>query len=546
MATQVIDLGAQPFGGSNQGEWEEAVELDAALIAAGATAYLRYIENVSGSIRIRLAADAAADPEDAGPEFTAALESAAMAFTFAEMGGASVTLKGPTHPGNSFSDATDPYFWTPDNTAAWNAWVLGLGGGDVTLTLDDGVVAFSFFDSSVVAGSGDPDVPDSTPGCKLAHDSRPTGAATPINGPAGRVAARRLPPGDVDGAADAFVGLLALRASTNLRVRLDVSATGSGSGAGPQLAGAAKAAYGIAWRAHDGATAKIAVSDAVAIDTDEPYDWNWDDGDAGFPSDADWTALRNAFASGGGQVVIVDRTHPNVDWDNLQFGRVTPFQDAAVAPIVSGSPALAAAAERVDGVTHDAAAAPIVSGLPALAAVAERVDAVTHDAVVAPLASGAPGLTAAAMLVDGVANDGALDAVVSGIPALSVAAEVVPAPAFEGFLAPDGDRVLTGSAAAAQRLADALRIQRGSYPFLRDYGSTLALLVDRRPAAVFAAVAEAIIHPTNGLDDIQLRAVRVSPAGAGAVVVEVDAEWRPAPAAASTPISIREQLQPAP
>ena len=544
MATQVIDLGAAPFGSSNQGAWDGAVALDAALIASGAAAYLRYIDNVAGSPRIRLAADAVADPQGAGPEFTAAFESAAMAFTFAEAGGDSVTLKGPQHADNTFRDATEPYFWTPDNTAAWSAWVLGLGGGDVTLTLDDDVVAYSFYDAAVVAGSGDPDVPDSTPGCKLAHDSRPTGATQPINGAAGRVAGQRLPPGDVEGVDNAFVVLLALRPGTNLRFRLDVSATGSGSGAGPQLADAADAAYGIALRAHDGAAAKIAVSDAVALDADEPYDWNWDDGDAGFPSDADWTALRNAFLAGGGQVVIVDRTHPNVDWDNLQFGRVMPFQDAAVAPIVSGLPVLAAAAERVDGVTHDAAAAPIVSGLPALAAVAERVDAVTHDAVVAPLASGAPDLTAAAMLVDGVANDGALGAVVSGIPALSVAAEVVPAPAFEGFLAPDGDRVLTGAAAAAQRLADALRIQRGSYPFLRDYGSTLGQIVDQRPEAAFAAVAEALIHPANGLDDIELRAVRVSPAGAGAVVVEVDAGWRPAPAAASTPISIREQLQP--
>ena len=114
------------------------------------------------------------------------------------------------------------------------------------------------------------------------------------------------------------------------------------------------------------------------------------------------------------------------------------------------------------------------------------------------------------------------------------------------ILARDGSRLLAGAAEAAQRLGDALRVQRGSYPFLRDYGSTLAQIVDRRPAAVFAAVAEALVHPSNGLDDIELRAVRVSPDGAGAVVVEVDAEWRPAPAATSTPISIREQLQPAP
>ena len=229
-------------------------------------------------------------------------------------------------------------------------------------------------------------------------------------------------------------------------------------------------------------------------------------------------------------------------------GSIGGLNDATVAPILFGVPALAAAAETVDGVVHDATVAPILFGVPALAAAAETVDGVVHDATVAPILFGVPALAAAAETVDGVVHDATVAPILFGVPALAAAAaaETVAAPAFEGFLAPDGDRVLTGSSAAAQRLADALRIQRGSYPFLRDYGSTLALLVDRRPAIVFAAVAEALIHPTNGLDDIELRAVRVSPAGAGAVVVEVDAEWRPAPAAASTPISIREQLQPAP
>ena len=111
-------------------------------------------------------------------------------------------------------------------------------------------------------------------------------------------------------------------------------------------------------------------------------------------------------------------------------------------------------------------------------------------------------------------------------------------------LASDGDRILDGVTAAGQRLADALRVQRGSYPFLRDYGSLIGQVVDRRAADVFAAVAEAVAHPANGLDDVELRAVRASPAGAGAVVVEVDAAWRSAPSATPTPITIREQLLP--
>ena len=289
-------------------------------------------------------------------------------------------------------------------------------------------------------------------------------------------------------------------------------------------------------------------------DAAEPYQWS--NGHA-----ADQSAWFAAYEAAGRPAVTI-----TVD-DGVPVATV---HDAAVAPILFGAPSLAAAAETVDA-TVDATVAPILFGAPTLAAAAETVDA-TVDATVAPILFGAPTLAAAAETVDATVDatvapilfgaptlaaaaetvDATVDATVApilfGAPTLTVsaAAETVAAPAFEGFLAPDGDRVLTGAAAAAQRLADALRIQRGSYPFLRDYGSMLALLVDRRPPAVFAAVAEAIIHPANGLDDIQLRAVRVSPAGAGAVVVEVDAEWRPAPAAASTPISIREQLQPAP
>lgn len=111
--------------------------------------------------------------------------------------------------------------------------------------------------------------------------------------------------------------------------------------------------------------------------------------------------------------------------------------------------------------------------------------------------------------------------------------------------APDGARLLRGAESAAQRLADALRIQRGSYPLLRDYGSRVGLALDRRPAEIFAAVADAIAHPPNGLSDVTLRAVRVAPARTGQVIVEVDAGWAPAvPAGAPVAITVREQLTP--
>lgn len=119
-------------------------------------------------------------------------------------------------------------------------------------------------------------------------------------------------------------------------------------------------------------------------------------------------------------------------------------------------------------------------------------------------------------------------------------------------MARDGSRLLTGSAGAAQRLADALRTQRGAYPFIRDYGAEIADLVDRplsaeTEAAIYAVVAEAVRHPRNDLADVRLRGVRVQadPVRPRAAVVEVDAWWLPAPAGAATPITARAALDPA-
>ena len=137
MAQQQIVLGVLDI--QHNTPWEGAAELDAALIEGGGAAYLRYVDRVGNSIRIRLAASATDPPDDPGPEFTPAVETHSAALTFAEAGGSSITLKGPGHPNNAFADSSDPYYWTPDNAPAWTAWVAGVGAGDVTLTISDGV-----------------------------------------------------------------------------------------------------------------------------------------------------------------------------------------------------------------------------------------------------------------------------------------------------------------------------------------------------------------------------------------------------------------------
>ena len=65
-------------------------------------------------------------------------KTSARAFTFAD-GTDTLVLKGPGHADNTFADETEPYLWTPGNTAEFTAW-FGSTRQDFTLTLDDGVL----------------------------------------------------------------------------------------------------------------------------------------------------------------------------------------------------------------------------------------------------------------------------------------------------------------------------------------------------------------------------------------------------------------------
>ena len=131
MVTQVLELTG--LGGEG---WSGAALIDPALIEGGGTAYLRFIRRIGNNFQVRLSATATADPENVGPEFTEAFETADSAFTFAA-GGSTLVLKGPGNADNSFADASEPYFWSPDNGAAMSSWFAS-AVGDFTLTLTDG------------------------------------------------------------------------------------------------------------------------------------------------------------------------------------------------------------------------------------------------------------------------------------------------------------------------------------------------------------------------------------------------------------------------
>ena len=112
----------------------------------------------------------------------------------------------------------------------------------------------------------------------------------------------------------------------------------------------------------------------------------------------------------------------------------------------------------------------------------------------------------------------------------------------------DGTAILDGADGARQRLGDALRIRRGSYPWLRDYGSLLDDLVDLNvdrafEGRVYAAVAETVTHPPNGLADVALREVRAyqHEDAPDRVDIEVLADWI-APDGSASPIGLRQSL----
>ena len=76
---------------------------------------------------------------DPGPDLTEIWESSATAITLQEAGGDSVVIAGPNHSSNLVSVSTEFYGWTPNNLTEIQTWYDGLGSGEVTITLDEGL-----------------------------------------------------------------------------------------------------------------------------------------------------------------------------------------------------------------------------------------------------------------------------------------------------------------------------------------------------------------------------------------------------------------------
>ena len=147
-----FNLGSQPFGANNDTPWEGAINIDSLLLEGNGPAFLRYFAPELGdfgiTIILRLASSPSANPTDSGPEFTDEVELGE--FMLSEVGGSSISFRGPDDPDNFFNDASEPYEWRLDlNETNIKTWLQGIGTGDIFLDLGpQGVyvdeVAFTF------------------------------------------------------------------------------------------------------------------------------------------------------------------------------------------------------------------------------------------------------------------------------------------------------------------------------------------------------------------------------------------------------------------
>ena len=130
-----------------EGRWSGSVLLDPLLVAGGGVAYLRVFDRVGTAVRVKLSASPEENPDVEGPDFTDAIEVEDAAFTFISSAGNVLILKGPIHDDVSFPDpnASEVYFWVPDNSAAWFDYIDdhvdgedGETNDDATLVIFDG------------------------------------------------------------------------------------------------------------------------------------------------------------------------------------------------------------------------------------------------------------------------------------------------------------------------------------------------------------------------------------------------------------------------
>ena len=144
------DLGAWNTGSD---EWNGSIALPSWLSADGSVKYLRHFDLVGGSIQIEISETADGEISTRG-DLNDDWEVYAEAITL-NGDGTEIVLKGPGNPDNTFVDATEPYFWTPDNSADVTTFLNTINYASLTFTFRDGSVdpLESRIHSAVLAGA---------------------------------------------------------------------------------------------------------------------------------------------------------------------------------------------------------------------------------------------------------------------------------------------------------------------------------------------------------------------------------------------------------
>ena len=144
MPFQSINLGA--LGAFTL--WTGAKLVDSGLIAAGGVGYLRQFGlGVGDRFFLRLADTVGGVATNAGPRLISAIENGRFSILLEEVGGSFFFIPGPNYSGNMAQDTSEPYEWNigASEHIALEAWLNGIGTGEVIITLDTGEIALSDF-----------------------------------------------------------------------------------------------------------------------------------------------------------------------------------------------------------------------------------------------------------------------------------------------------------------------------------------------------------------------------------------------------------------
>ena len=181
--------------------WTGSVKIIDKLVPPGEERYLRTVENTGGgNPRIRFSSSATEDPTLEGDDLTSAWETYEAAITIIASDGEEVVLKGPANTDNSFSDSTEIYFWTPDNSTEFSAFITAHVSETVTFYFDDGQVESSEVGVEIEIGNpsvstGNPvslvvrigNLPRAIPQFGISHLNVPGSNRQPINGQPDRI-----------------------------------------------------------------------------------------------------------------------------------------------------------------------------------------------------------------------------------------------------------------------------------------------------------------------------------------------------------------------